>query len=188
MKNLIIAAFLLFSISVNAQEFNGVPIDGDLTTFVAKMKAKGYSLRKYIDNGVIMEGKVGYQQVEVFVFTTPKSKKVFRLSVYFPKKTTWYSLKSSYNDLLSALTEKYGEPETSYSSFSDPYFEGDGYEMSAVSLEKVNYYSAWLNKLNGNLSISLEISKYNQVNVMYDNEINVKLRDKELNKIQNSIL
>lgn len=188
MKNLLIAIVLFFSFSLNAQEFNGVAIDGDLPTFISKMKTKGYSLRKYIENGVIMDGKIGYQEVEVFAFTTPKSKKVFRLSVYFPKKTTWYSLKSNYNDLLSALTEKYGEPDPSYTGFKDPYYEGDGYEMSAVSLEKVTYYAAWIKKLNGNLSISLEISKYNQVNVMYDNEKNVELRDRELNKIQNSIL
>jgi hypothetical protein len=186
MKSLFIALMLTISLFANSQEYNGILIDGDLSTFISKMKAKNYTLRKYVENGAIMDGKVGFNEVEVFIFTTPKTKKVFRLSIYFPKKTTWYSLKSSYNDLLSILTNKYGEPTSQLESFSNPYYEGDGYEMSAVSLEKVNYLAYW--RENNNLSLSIEISKYNQVNIVYDNVFNTNLRDKEIKNINSSIL
>jgi hypothetical protein len=150
------------------------------------MRAKNYTLRKYLDNGAIMDGKVGYNEVEVFIFTTPKSKKIFRLAVYFPKKNTWSSLKSNYLDLLSILSSKYGEPTSSYESFSNPYYEGDGYEMSAVGLEKVNYLAYWSNI--NNLAIAIEISKFSQVKILYDNVFNTNLRDKEIKNINSSIL
>lgn len=185
-KYILLLLITLSSIFSYSQEFNGVLIDGDLATFISKMKAKNYSLRKYIENGAIMDGKVGYNDVEVFIFTTPKSKKVFRLSIYFPKKTTWSSLKGNYLDLLSTLTSKYGEPTNKGEIFKDPYYEGDGYEMSAVATEKVVYLAYW--EYVSNLFLSIEISKYNQVNIVYDNANNVALRDKEIKSINTNIL
>jgi hypothetical protein len=185
-KYILLLLITLSSIFSYSQEFNGVLVDGDLPSFVSKMKAKNYTLRKYIENGAIMDGKVGYNDVEVFIFTTPKSKKVFRLSVYFPKKTTWSSLKGSYLDLLSSLTSKYGEPTNKGEIFKDPYYEGDGYEMSAVAIEKVVYLAYW--EYISNLFLSIEISKYSQVNIVYDNVTNVAIRDKEIKSINTNIL
>lgn len=185
-KYILILLITLSSILSYSQEFNGVLIDGDLPSVVSKMKAKNYTLRKYTENGAIMDGKVGYNDVEVFIFTTPKSKKVFRFSVYFPKKTTWSSLKGSYLDLLSSLTSKYGEPTNKGEIFKDPYYEGDGYEMSAVAIEKVVYLAYW--EYISNLFLSIEISKYSQVNIVYDNVTNVAIRDKEIKSINTNIL
>jgi hypothetical protein len=186
MKNLFIAIAILATSVINAQEFNGVPIDGDLTTFVAKLKAKGFTLKEYIDNGAIIKGKVGTKDIDVYVFTTPKSKKVFKLSVYFPERSTWSFLKSEYEELVDIVTNKYGEPTSSYSSFKKPYYEGDGYEMSAVQLEKCNFASYWIKQ--NNLTLAVEISKWKQINITYENDKNMAIKKEEMNKIQTSTL
>lgn len=186
MKNLLIAIALLITSTLSAQEFNGVKIEGDLSTFVYNLKAKNYTLRKYIDGGAILDGKVGYDNVEVFVFTTPKSKKVFRVSVYFEKKATWSSLKSNYYNLLDILKNKYGEPDAQRAEFESPYYEGDGYELSAVKLNKIVYGAAWKDK--NNLSMTILISEFCQVNITYDNTKNENIRDYEVNNMKNSIL
>lgn len=186
MKNLLIAIALFITSTLSAQEFNGVRIDGDLNTFISNLKAKNYTFRKYVEGGAILDGKIGYDNVEVFVFTTPKSKKVFRVSVYFEKKSTWTSLKSNYFNLLDILKNKYGEPDAERTDFENPYYEGDGYEMSAVKLKKVVYGALWKDK--SNLSMTIIISEFNQVNITYDNTKNENIRDYELNNIKNSIL
>ena len=186
MKNLLIAIAILATSVLNAQEFSGVPIDGDLTTFLTRIKAKGFTFKKYIEQGAIINGKIGIRDVEVFVFTTPKSKKVFKLSVYFPERSTWGSLKSEYFELVEVLTKKYGEPTSRYSSFKSPYEEGDGYEMSAVQLEKCNYSTFWIKR--NNLSMVIDISKFHQINITYENDTNMKLKKDETNAIQSNAL
>ena len=47
-----------------------------------------------------------------------------------------------YDDLKNILASKYGEPK-SYRDFTDPYKNGDGYEMQAVRLGKAAIESYW---------------------------------------------
>jgi hypothetical protein len=47
-----------------------------------------------------------------------------------------------YDDLKNILGSKYGEPK-SYRDFTDPYKDGDGYEMQAVRLGKAAIESYW---------------------------------------------
>jgi len=178
MKHLIL--IISFFISVSAafsQQFNGVNISGDLPTAINSFKEKGYSTSKFITNGVIMNGKVGNTEIELFLLTTPKSKKLYKATVYLPTKETWYAIKQNYLDYLEVLTTKYGTPHQSYDFFSKPYFEGDGYEMSALKLEKCTYSAFWLNV--DNTSIVIQISKYNQVMISYQNDANQKIAASE---------
>ena len=186
MKNLFIAIALIITSVTNAQEFAGIKIDGDLTSFVNALKSKGYTFKRTVDNGCIMTGKIGFKEVDVFIFTTPKSKKVFKLTIYFQEKTSWSSLKSEYLELAATLTEKYGQPSSSYDTFDKPYYEGDGYEMTDVQLDKCNYSTYWMNK--SNLTLAIEISKYKQVKLIYENDKNMDLKEQEIKNMQNSVL
>lgn len=177
-----VAALLLVNAALFGQSFDGVPISGDLPTAISRFKEKGYSLTKYIENGVIMKGKVAGESVELFIFNTVKSKVVFKISVYFEEQQAWRSLKSQYQRVLDILKGKYGDPDNSYTDFEDPYFEGDGYEMSAVQLEKCNYVAYWLKK--DNLSLAIEISKWKQVNITYENDANMAIQKQERSQIQ----
>jgi hypothetical protein len=184
MKNLLLAVSLFISFYANAQSFDGVPISGDLPTAVLKYKAKGYVVSKYIEQGVILKGKVAGTSIELFIFTTPKSKKVFKAVAYLDEDYSWTSLKSNYFRYYNIFVEKYGSPDSKYEDFITPYFEGDGYELSAVGQEKVIYAAYWFRK--NNLTLGVEISKYKQVKFVYENNEMMEIRNKEQSQIESN--
>ncbi len=185
MKNLITIAILFFSINVFGQQFNGVNISGDLPTAISKFKAKGYIVKKVIENGVILKGEVAQNPIELFIFTTPKSKKVYKMVAYLNEQVSWQSIKSQYIKFCEIMTEKYGSTEDVYESFTKPYYEGDGYELQALGMEKCKYATYWLNKNNTNIVV--EISKYKQVKLVYENNELTNAREIEMSAIENTI-
>ncbi len=184
MKQIFTTIVIVFSsIFASAQSFDGVPISGDLPTAISKFKAKGYTLVKYLDNGAKLTGSVAFSDVEVYLSTTPKSKKVFKCTIYFNERATWSNLKSDYKKYYEILVEKYGLPDNKLEKFDSPYYEGDGYEMTAVGIEKCSYFSLWLRK--DNLNIGLFVSKFKQVEMIYENVELIALKDRELAEMQN---
>lgn len=178
MKLLVAAIiFTLASISVKAQYYDGVYVGGSLQTVIDKYKEKGYKLETTHDWGASMIGQVGVRKIELYIFTTPKTKVVCKVVLFFTEKKTWANLKEDYLTYLQVLTDKYGSPDYNYNNFVTPYYEGDGYEMSAVELEKTNYVGIWFNKNNTNIAI--EISKYKQVKITYENAQNMQIKEKE---------
>lgn len=182
MKKIAIVLILnLLAIAVFSQEFLGVKVGGTRQECIKKFVAKGFIIQKGTTNVVTMlKGYAGNMPVELFITNTQISKKVLRFTVYLPKESSWSVLKETYNTFLSVLTSKYGEPNSSYANFVDPYYEGDGYEMSAIELDKCNYSAFWDN-------ISIDISKYKQVRFYYENPINVALSEQENNTINRGI-
>jgi hypothetical protein len=185
MKNLITTIVLAISIlSASAQSFDGVPIEGDLPTAVARFKAKGYTIDKYFERGVQMKGRVANNDIQLFIFTTPISKKIFKISAYLDTETSWYSLKATYDRMLEKLETKYGTPDEKKAEFITPYYYGDGYELQAVTLEKTSFYAYWFKR--DNLSLGVEISKYKQVKLTYENDRMMDIKDAEQQKIDNN--
>ena len=185
MKRFLTIFSLFIALSTNAQVFDGVEVAGDLPTAIAKFKAKGYVFKKFLDNGAILNGKVGLRNAEVYIYVTPKSRIVYKFSIYLEEQTTWNSLKSDYDKYFEIFKKKYGEPDNQYSFFSSPYKDGDGYEMTAVTLEKATFSAYWLSK--NNTSVSISISKWSQVQLIYENDSNTDLKEKELGIIEKNI-
>lgn len=170
--------------SIPIPEFMGVKIEGSRTEIISKLKAKGFNPAQTSSqnkNATILKGFVGNKECEVYVSFTPKTNLAWKLTCYLPKQTDWYSLKNEYNHYLTLLTEKYGEPNSKFDFFSRPYYEGDGYEMLAVSLDKCNYSAFWNNNL------YLQITKFEQVAISYENPINGDLKDKEKSQIESNV-
>lgn len=185
MKNLILTLALAISVlSISAQSFDGVPISGDLPTAVTRFKSKGYTVKQYFEQGVLLKGRVASTDIELYVFTTPKSKKVFKMVAYLPEETSWVSLKYSYSRMVETLTTKYGEADDSEAKFITPYYSGDGYELQAVELEKTDFHNYWFRR--DNLTIGVEISKHKQVKLIYENNIMMELKNKEQKEIENN--
>ncbi len=182
MKNLLIAFSLLASSIVSAQSFDGVPISGDVSTAIAKFKAKGYTVEKTFEQGVKLKGRVASRNIELWIFLTPKSKKVFKMIAYLPEQTSWSGLRETYIEMLTTLQNKYGEPDETEAKFITPYYLGDGYELNAVRLEKIDYHAYWFRR--DNLTVGVEISKYSQVKLIYENNIMMDLKDKEQGEIE----
>lgn len=185
MKRLLTIVALFFVLSANAQVFDGVSVSGDLPTAIANFKAKGYVFKKYLDNGAILNGKVGLQNAEVFIYVTPKSRIVYKFSIYLEEQTTWSNLKSDYDKYYTIFKSKYGASDSEFSFFSSPYEEGDGYELQAVQLEKATFSAYWLNREKSSMTVS--ISKWKQVKLVYENDSNTDLKEKELGIIENNI-
>jgi hypothetical protein len=172
--------------TTQAQYVNGVKIDGTVQSVVAQLKTKGFTLDSYSPEGfATMKGTFAGNNVELYVFVTPISKKVWKVVIYFPTVSNWYSIKNDYLEVVEVIKDKYGSPEKSFDFFSKPYYEGDGYEMTAVTMEKCFYSSYWsLPHINTN--ISAEISKYKQIKIAYENVENAETFSNELKKTKRS--
>ena len=186
MKKLITTTLIIiFLVSTGmSQVFDGVSISGDFNTALQKFKSKGYVAETFPE-GAVLKGKVASTDIEVYLFKTPKTHKVFKASIYLPKKDNWNDLKYQFNSYHNLFLEKYGKTTDRFQFFSSPYYEGDGYEMQAVENEKCTYSSYWSN-LEG-ASYSVEITKYKQVKITYENDELFKLKDKEASDIKSKI-
>lgn len=178
-KILVVAIALIASVSVFAQEFMGIKIDGNKDIVINQFKAKGFKLSPTNDiklNYTSMEGIVNGKSMELLICHTPTSKLVWKVIVTLPKQSTWSDLKSEYEKYKDILVKKYGQPSNDFHFFSSPYDEGDGYEMTAVALEKCTYSSYFTNEGN---SISIEVTKWKEVDISYENEKNRLIKNKE---------
>lgn len=188
MKKIILILFVtLLSVCSFGQEFLGIKVDGDKKSVVDKFIEKGFKIKNVkggSDNVTSLEGSYGGNFYEINVVNTPITKKVWKFAVYLPEQTSWYSLKGVYEKYLKVLEDKYGSPSKSYNFFSSPYYEGDGYEMSAIRIEKCNYFAYWEELPT---QISIEISKFKQVRISYENVVNSALDDKEKAKINSNV-
>lgn len=177
-KFALLFAMMLMSTTFFAQEhldFRGVPIDGHVDNFIAKMKELGYALDENSDGVAIMEGKFIGKDVNLFIVYTPKTNIVWKVGVFFDKATSWSSIKSDYREYKELYKTKYGEGK-SYEFFSKPYYEGDGYEMQAVRKEKCRY-TTFFECTAGNITV--EISSNERILISYEDAINVKLNRSE---------
>ena len=170
---------IIISATLSAQEFMGIPISGKRSEAILKFQAKGFKLKKESGNVVIMQGRLQSQPVDLYITCTPTSKIVWKYTVYYPEESSWYNIKGEYKKLKQTITDKYGDPE-SYEFFSRPYYEGDGYETSAVKLEKCTYSSFWKSE---NLMIAVEITKFMQLMISYENQEGGTLKEQEQAKI-----
>lgn len=182
---------LILSIACFAQtehlKFKGFPITGKLSSFVSTLRSAGYSTVTTTENSIIMKGAfAGFEDCVVFVISTPKTKTVWKIVVYLPEQTSWYSVKSRYNTYKEQYTEKYGTTDKSFEFFSDPYYEGDGYELLALDQEKCHYNSFWKVE-NGHISLSIESLRYSEANVKitYEDSKGAELMSKEKGQIVN---
>ncbi len=160
--------------TASAQEFMGIKVDGKKDAIISVFKAKGFTPSGDMSKDVVaMKGNVGGKVLELNIVCSPTSKTVWKFSVYLPEQSTWYALKSEYEEYLKLLTEKYGEPNSKYNFFASPYEEGDGFEMTAIYAEKCHYSAFW------DKGYSISISKWKQINITYENNVNIELMKKE---------
>jgi len=183
MKKIIFLLLITISVKSFSQSFNGVEISGNISAAVEKFKLKGFKLSKKEENIYIMSGVLFNEQIELFLFATPITRQYAKCVVYFPE-SSWYSLKRDYTKFVNLFDEKYGYHTSQYEFFSDPYYEGDGYELNALMLDKCTYATFWeLAKV----SMSVSISKYKQVKLVYENTSIMNALQTERQKQQSRI-
>jgi len=163
-KILVILVFTLTTTIALAQtnssdhlSFKGVPIDGTLNEFVAKMKQSDFTLLG-TENGVVMLNGdfASYKGCIIGVSTTKGKDLVSKITVIFPAKESWSLLASNYFNLKEMLTEKYGKPSESIEKF-DTYSEpkDDGMKFHYVQTDKCKYYSIFETE-KGNIELQIK--------------------------------
>jgi len=173
---------VLISIVAHAQTFMGVQISGTLTSFSTQMKAKGFvtSLSESSPTLIVMKGTLNNESVKLLVAGTPTSKMTKKIVVLYPEETSWYSLSDKYDAVVNRVTQKYGTPDETHAFFSDPYELGDGYEMTAVAVDKCFYMSVWQpDETYPNQTIAVRINSSGKVALVYENNAMMEKSEKE---------
>lgn len=180
MKLFLLLFLTLNSLLLSAQShftFKGIPMDGRISTFVEKMKSKGYIVVKKTEDAYIMKGSFARKDAKIFIISTPQTKTVFRVAVLIePVEYTWKSLKNLYLDFRHYYVEKYGNPSSDYNFLAFPYNEGEGNEMQAVEEDKCRYCCFFYPEEG---AISISISKFKNIEIVYEDNINVEKKKSE---------
>ena len=159
--------------------FKGIPIDGPIKVFVAKLKAQGFEAAFLSEENAVAAGKFGGEDCEIAIYATKKSNTVCHVIVILGESNHWSTLKSTYNEYKSLLANKYGIGR-SIEYFTSPFKEGDNCEIFALKSDKC-HYTTYFTVPNGEIGISLGCLRDNGVVfINYLDQINNKLADKEI--------
>jgi hypothetical protein len=152
-----ILSTICFAQTAEHLAFKGVPIDGTLNEYVAKMKQNGFTQVQTEDGTAILTGDfAGYKGCLIGVSTLKQIDLVHKIAVLFSEKETWSNLLGNYIDLKTMLTQKYGEPITVIEKFDDStLIVDDESKMYQVKLDNCKYYSIWETG-KGDIQLSIE--------------------------------
>lgn len=161
MKKIItLTIVMLCAIYSFAQEhlaFKGVPIDGTLSSYVAKMKAKGFTSLGTSDGVAALKGDfAAHKSCTILVATMQNKDLVSRIAVIFPDQDQWRFLYGDYSELKELLTIKYGEPidcVEEFQGYSSPKTDSD--KMTKVQLDECKYRTVF-KASNGDIQLSIE--------------------------------
>lgn len=188
MKKLIITfSFLMILLSSFAQssehlKFKGVPIDGTLNEYVAKMKQAGFNHEGTEDGTALLSGEfAGYSDCIVGVKTLQKLNLVHEIVVLFPSQDKWAGLSYDYERLKTMLSKKYGDPDECVERFNAPLYsvEDDNSKMYQVIINNCEYYSTY-NIDNGSITLIINYDGYEygcRVKLFYTDKINSEIFD-----------
>ena len=153
------------------------PINGAMNEFVIQMKSKGFVHEYTGKDGIMMKGVFVGKDCSIVIVCTPKTKTVWKVAVNFEREyTSWSSLKIDYLEIVNSYIGKYGSPTKKFDFFSDPYNEGDGYELQAVKMDKCYYRTFWELE-RGYIVISID--KNAKISIGYEDKLNTEKLDKE---------
>ena len=182
MKNLIVSfAFVLIALTSYAQSssehltFKGVPIDGTLSEYVAKMKSAGFKYLGEQDGIAILQGDfAGFKSCTVGVSTLKAVNVVSTIGVIFPACEDWSSLERDYEHLKSMLTQKYGEPTDVVEKFQGRFKPDTNNEkLYELYMDRCTWYSTFETP-KGDIQLSMQKGEYGQYFVLlkYYDKIN----------------
>lgn len=172
----LIAILLAFcSFAQEHLTFKGVPIDGTLNSYVAKMKAKGFTSLGSFDGVAILKGDfAAHKSCTIVVATMQNQDLVSRIGVIFPEQSQWQYLFGDYSELKELLTIKYGEPTDcveEFQGYSQPKTDSD--KMYKVQFDNCNYVSFFTTP-KGEIQLSINHNEVSScfVKLLYIDKIN----------------
>lgn len=158
MKKFLITLVLVFAVTnIMAQEhlsFKGIPIEGSMSAFCQKLKAKGFTSIGKNNNLTLFTGDFTGRKATVGVGATDDGKDVFAVGVMFDPSDQWNILVDTYDYYKDLYTRKYGAP--AISTENNPAHSDSNIELMAeVHQGTVVYGSAW-EVTGGDIQLSIE--------------------------------
>lgn len=176
MKRIFIILTMLFAIiNIMAQEhlsFKGVPIEGSMTTFCQKLKAKGFTLIGRDNNITMFTGDFTGRNATVGVSATDDGRNVFAVVVFFDPSGEWNTLVNTYDYYKDLYTRKYGSPTVSKES-NPARSDSNTALMAEVHQGTVVYGSAW-EVTGGDIQLSIE-----KTSGVYEGMVVIRYRDSQ---------
>lgn len=162
--------------SGNHFEFKGIVINGSKDEVADALQKQGYEFVDGGEDGILLNGKfAGIDNCQILVNASQHTHQTYSVSVFTPEALTWWSVKADYDRIKEMLRKKYGRPSSSTEFFSDPYDEGDGYELTALSTGNAMFVTSYSSK---NGDITLHITQGAQLLITYKDKINGDEHDK----------
>ena len=169
MKNLLITlALVLSTTQLGAQTadnqhlmFKGVPIDGTMSEYVAKMKLNGFVVVATEPGATMLQGDfASYKKCLIGVVTLQQKDLVSKIRVMFPEQSDWASLYGNYSNVKEMLTQKYGAPTEVIEEFRDhPGVKDDALKFIYASSGDCNYTTVFKTP-SGEISLYLDHAEY----------------------------
>ena len=176
MKKLLLTLVLCcFTVCCFAQEhlsFKGIPIEGSMTAFCQKLKAKGFTQIGSDNNVTMFTGDFTGRQATVGVGASDDVKNVFSVVVFFDPSGEWNTLVNTYDYYKDLYTRKYGEPSVSREN-NPAHSDSNTALMAEVHQGTVVYGSAW-EVPGGDIQLSIEKSSG-----VYEGMVMIRYRDSQ---------
>lgn len=186
MRKIFVTLTLFFAvINIMAQEhlsFKGIPIEGSMTAFCQKLKAKGFTSLGRDNNITLFSGDFTGRKAIVGVTATDDGKNVFAVVVFFDPSGEWNTLVNTYDYYKDLYTRKYGVPTISKEN-NPALSDSNTALMAEVHQGTVVYGSAW-EVTGGDIQLSIEKSSG-----VYEGMVMIRYRDSQNveAKIQNDL-
>lgn len=161
--------------------FKGIPIDGNVASFVAKLNENGFQTVKQNDDGYYLEGLFSGHNCVLIVESSLISHTVHTVYVMNELKEDWATLQNDYSVLKKGLTLKYGNPVKMKEEFRSPYKDGDGHAYMAFKGGYADWNSTFKTKA-GEIDLYIREQGYSSLNVIvkYEDSVNARLAVQEL--------
>ena len=161
MKKLLFTLLIAISITFsgfaqnqNHLTFKGIPIEGSMSSFCQKIKAKGFTEIDRDNTTTVFTGDFTGRNAMVGVTSSNDGKDVFGVTVIFESSEEWNTLVNTYDYYKDLYTRKYGAP--SFSKEKNPaYGDANIYKMHELSMGTVVWGSKW-DVEGGTIEISIE--------------------------------
>lgn len=174
---LILACIALCGFSQEHLSFKGIPIEGSMTSFCQKLKAKGFIQIGHDNNVTMFTGNFTGRQATVGVGASDDGKNIFSIVVLFDPSGEWNTLVNTYDYYKDLYTRKYGKPSVSKEN-NPAHSDSNIALMAEVHQGTVKYGSAW-DVPGGNIQLSIEKSSgiyEGMVMIRYRDSLNVETK------------
>lgn len=158
--------------------FLGIPIDGLSESFSRKLLTRGFVYDQRVQDMLCFNGEFANEKAYVAVVSTPRSNTVWRVCAII-KYSGWYEIKNAYQRFKGLLTRKYEAPYYEEERFENPYYDGCGMELTAVS-ENCATFVSYFNIPNGEIELSIFPDDGNDgIMIAYEDDKNRLINDME---------